>query len=119
MPILPTPVVRDIGLIESALQRGNLTIFGNEVYIGIHAKVAAVVDSLSRNHPLPDGNKRLAALASIMIYEGNGYRYVGADSDDDLFVDIARHDMGFRQIAVRFAALWEPRSEAPGGRAAT
>jgi death on curing protein len=106
---LPTPRMRDIGLLESALQRANLTIYGNEVYDEPLVKVAAVVDSISRNYPLLDGNKRLAVLVADMILLTNGYRYVGEDADDDLFVDLAEHRLGLQEIADRLAALWARR----------
>ncbi len=107
--VLPTPQVRDIGLLESALQRANLTIYGNEVYRDPLVKVAAVIDSISRSHPLLDGNERLAVLTADMILLANGYRYVGGDRDDDLFVELAEHRLELPEIAGRLAGLWRSR----------
>ncbi|MCS5497945.1 Fic family protein [Cnuibacter physcomitrellae] len=104
--VLPVPQVRDIGLLESALQRANLTIYGNEVYRGPLVKVAAVIDSISRNHPLLDGNKRLAVLTADMLLLANGYRYVGGDREDDLFVALAEHRLELPEIAERLSGLW-------------
>lgn len=106
---LPKPVPRDIGLLESALQRANLSIYGSEMYSGIHLKVAAVIDAISRSHPLLDGNKRLAVVASDMIYLGNDYEYVGGDDDDDLFVHVATGMLSLDEVSARLAALWSPR----------
>ncbi len=66
------PVVRDHGLLESALGRPQATAFGEDAYRGIHEKAAALLHSLARNHALVDGNKRLALAATIAFYGMNG-----------------------------------------------
>jgi death-on-curing protein len=68
------PVVRDHGLLESALGRPQATAFGADAYPGIHQKAAALLHSLARNHALVDGNKRLALAATIAFYGMNGLR---------------------------------------------
>jgi death-on-curing protein len=68
------PAVRDHGLLESALARPRATAFGDDAYDGIHAKAAALMHSLARNHALLDGNKRLALAATIAFYGMNGHR---------------------------------------------
>lgn len=52
--------VRDPGLVDSAAQRPRATAFGQDAYPDLHAKAAALLHSVLRNHPLVDGNKRLA-----------------------------------------------------------
>lgn len=56
-------VVRDYGLLESALARPRATAFGQDAYPELHVKAAALLHSLTRNHGLVDGNKRLAWTA--------------------------------------------------------
>jgi death-on-curing protein len=68
------PVVRDHGLLESAAARPRATAFGEDAYRDVHEKAAALLHSLARNHPLVDGNKRLALAATIAFYGVNGYR---------------------------------------------
>ncbi len=68
------PVVRDHGLLESALARPQATAFGEDAYVGIHEKAAALLHSLARNHALVDGNKRLALAGTIAFYGMNGIR---------------------------------------------
>jgi death-on-curing protein len=68
------PVVRDHGLLESALGRPQATAFGEDAYRGIDEKAAALLHSLARNHALVDGNKRLALAATIAFYGINGFR---------------------------------------------
>ena len=55
--------VRDLGLLDSALHRPTATLWGRDAYATIDEKAAALLDSLVRNHPLVDGNKRLGWLA--------------------------------------------------------
>ena len=72
---LGTPaVVRDHGLLESALARPRATVFGEDAYPGIHEKAAALLHSLASNHALVDGNKRLALAATLAFYGMNGLR---------------------------------------------
>ena len=68
------PVVRDYGLLESALARPRATPFGEDAYADIHGKAAALLHSLARNHALLDGNKRLALAAVLAFYGMNGLR---------------------------------------------
>lgn len=56
-------LIRDAGLIDSAAHRPMATAFGEDAYGDLHAKAAALLHSLLRNHPLVDGNKRLAWVA--------------------------------------------------------
>jgi death-on-curing protein len=66
--------IRDIGLLDSASARPRSTAFGEDAYPSIHAKAAALLHSIARNHPLVDGNKRLALAATIAFYGLNGFR---------------------------------------------
>jgi len=68
------PVVRDWGLLESALARPQASAFGADAYSGTEQKAAALLHSLARNHALIDGNKRLALAATIAFLGVNGVR---------------------------------------------
>lgn len=105
---LPKPVFRDIGVIESALQRANLELYGTEMYADIHTKVAAVIDSISRTHPLVDGNKRLCVVAAFVIFTMNDHRYVGTDNDADFYVSIAAEHPALDEIAAHLRTIWLP-----------
>jgi death-on-curing protein len=106
--LLIKPVFRDIGVIESALQRANLELYGTEMYVDIHTKVAAVIDSISRTHPLLDGNKRLGVVAAFVIFTMNDCRYVGTDNDADFSVSIAAEHLTLEEIAAHLRTLWLP-----------
>ncbi|HEY3737177.1 MAG TPA: Fic family protein [Jatrophihabitans sp.] len=53
-------LVRDIGLLESALARPQASAFGEDAYSDLWTKAAALLESLVRNRALIDGNMRLA-----------------------------------------------------------
>lgn len=106
--LLIKPVFRDIGVIESALQRANLELYGTEMYVDIHTKVAAVIDSISRTHPLLDGNKRLGVVVTFVIFRMNDYRYVGTGNDADFFVSVAAEHLVLEDIAAHLRTLWLP-----------
>ena len=72
--ILPAHEVRDVGLLEASAARPAATAFGEDAYPSIHAKAAALLHSIVRNHALIDGNKRLG-LAALIAFSGvNGVR---------------------------------------------
>jgi len=61
--VLDEVLVRDAGLLASAAARPQTSVFGADAYAGFADKAAALMHSLARNHPLVDGNKRLAWAA--------------------------------------------------------
>ncbi len=71
--IIPNFQVRDIGLLESAAARPQTTIFGKDAYKTFEEKSAALIHALARNHPLIDGNKRLAWSATRIFCLMNGH----------------------------------------------
>jgi death on curing protein len=70
----PEVAVRDYGLLEAALARPQATAFGKDAYSSLDTKAAALLHSLTRNHALIDGNKRLGLAAVIAFYGLNGRR---------------------------------------------
>jgi len=52
-------LVRDHGLLESALARPQTSVFGDDAYPTVEEKAAALLHSIARNHALVDSNERL------------------------------------------------------------
>ncbi|MFW7413455.1 type II toxin-antitoxin system death-on-curing family toxin [Demequina sp. SO4-18] len=75
--------IRDDGLLDSALMRPSTTVMGADAYPSLELKAAALMHSLCLNHPLVDGNKRLAALLATMFLYVNGRELVL--TNDELF----------------------------------
>ena len=66
--------VRDIGLIESAVNRAKAAFAGVEAHPGIVAKAASVGCGLTQNHGFIDGNKRIGMAVMLLILRRNGVR---------------------------------------------
>lgn len=66
--------VRDTGLLQSAVSRPRATFGGKEIYPDLFHKAAALMESLARNHPFIDGNKRTSITASGIFLSMNGYK---------------------------------------------
>ena len=82
--------VRDAGLLESTLARPRATAFGQDAYPDLEHKAAALTQSITKNHALIDGNKRLALAALIAFLGVNGYRLTFTnDAAYDFIIDIA------------------------------
>ena len=105
-------VVRDHGLLESALGRPQATAFGEDAYPGIHQKAAAMLHSLARNHALVDGNKRLALAATIAFYGMNGMRLtLSNDEAYELVMSVAKGELDdVPAIAARLDRGTAPRA---------
>lgn len=76
------PPIRDMGLLGSAAARPQTTVFGKEAYPDIWTKAAALLQSVVKNHPLIDGNKRLGWLSTAVFLELNGVVTQQATNDD-------------------------------------
>ena len=105
------PPVRDLGLLEAAVARPRATAFGADAYPDLDTKAAALLHSLARNHPLVDGNKRLALAAAIAFYGINGHRLTLTNSEAyDLVIEVATGRLdSAAEIAGQLRAATEPR----------
>lgn len=73
-----------IGLADSALASPRAGFGAHDVYPTVIEKAAVLVERLARNHPLPDGNKRCAFLATERFLAVNGQPIEDADPDADV-----------------------------------
>ncbi|MEP6630830.1 MAG: type II toxin-antitoxin system death-on-curing family toxin [Lapillicoccus sp.] len=96
--------VRDLGLLDSAVHRPQTELLGHEAYPSTDLKAAVLLESVVSNHPLVDGNKRLAWLATVVFYGLNG-ETLGAPDDDayDLVIAMASGQLGYREAAAVLA----------------
>ena len=65
--------IRDIGLLESALETPFQSYGGEELYPSIQAKAARLCYGLVKNHAMVDGNKRIGVHAMLVFLSVNGY----------------------------------------------
>lgn len=83
--------LRDLGLLGSALHRPQSQMFGVEAYPDLWEKAAALLQSLTANHPFVDGNKRTAWMCTVVFLDVNGAEMVDVDQDQayGVVIDIA------------------------------
>ncbi|MCX5378127.1 type II toxin-antitoxin system death-on-curing family toxin [Streptomyces sp. NBC_00091] len=102
--------VRDLGLLSSAVHRPQSQMFGVEAYADLFEKAAALLQSLAVNHPLVDGNKRMAWMCTVVFLDFNGTDMVDVDQDESykLVIEVATGSLeDVAQIARRLRALHE------------
>ncbi|MGO9342311.1 MAG: type II toxin-antitoxin system death-on-curing family toxin [Acidimicrobiales bacterium] len=80
--------IRDLGLLDSAVSRPRSSAFGEDVYETLGLKAAALLHSMTKNHALVDGNKRLAWLSTVVSCDLNGF---APDLDDDEAFQLVWH----------------------------
>ncbi len=103
--LIPDFQVRDIGLLESAAQRPQMSLYGADAYLEFPEKVAALMHSLARNHSLLDGNKRLAWSAGrIFCILNNKDLLLNVDDAEQLILKIARGEIDVPVISSQIAA---------------
>lgn len=74
--------IRDLGLVESAVARPQATFGGEYLYKTIFDKAAALLQSLLKNHPFIDGNKRTALSSSAVFLKKNGYKLINQHKEE-------------------------------------
>jgi death on curing protein len=73
---------RVVPLAESALQAPQAGFGGVELYPDFEVKAAVLCSRLIRNHPLPDGNKRVGYLCLREFVARNGYEWHSPGADE-------------------------------------
>lgn len=103
----PTPPIRDIGLLGSAVARPQTSAFGADAYPDLWTKAAALLLSIVNNHALVDGNKRLGWLATAVFLDINGIDISVASNDDvyELVIDVAAGNLTVAEVAKRLSTL--------------
>lgn len=94
--------VGDRGLLDSAAARARSSAFGEDAYPTLELKAAALLHSITKNHALVDGNKRLALLATASFLRVNGRPFRPTqDEAFDLVMAVAEGRVDLPDIAAR------------------
>lgn len=75
------PGIRDIALLESALESAYATFDGVELYPTLQEKGARIGFSLISNHAFVDGNKRIGVFVMLVFLEVNGIKLRPTNSE--------------------------------------
>lgn len=65
--------IHDFTLLHSAIERPKAQFGEKYLYTSIWLMAAALLQSLVKNHPFEDGNKRTAYFSTLRFLEKNGY----------------------------------------------
>lgn len=65
--------VKDLNMLSLAVGRPQMSIDLHDAYKTIFDKAAAMFDSIIRNHPFLDGNKRTSLFSAVLFLEYNGW----------------------------------------------
>ncbi|HWD02611.1 MAG TPA: type II toxin-antitoxin system death-on-curing family toxin [Amycolatopsis sp.] len=102
--VLGSPaLIRDHGLLASALARPQSSVFGQDAYPDLFDKAAALVHSLAGNHALQDGNKRAAWNCAIVFLDINGHPLaepLDVDKAERMILDVWRGRIDVPEISV-------------------
>jgi len=92
--------VRDLGLIESAIGRPQATFGSQYLYENIFDMAGALLQSLLKNHPFVDGNKRTALTSAGMFLKLNGYKLENSHQEEVEFaVTVDNKNLSIEQIS--------------------
>lgn len=98
--LIPDFRIRDIGLLESAVNRPEMTVYGQEAYKTLAEKIAALMHSLAANHALVDGNKRITWSCGRVFAILNDCDFeVGVDEAERVIVALASGELDAKSLA--------------------
>ena len=102
--------IRDTGLLQSSVERPKAMFEGKDLYPDIFHKAAALMESLIKNHPFIDGNKRTAITAAGIFLQINGQPLNTSQKNLERFT----LKMAAGKVSLRAAAKWFKENTSPG-----
>jgi death-on-curing protein len=91
--------VRDYNLLASAINRPFSGIDNLEFYPSIHEKAGVLIESIVKNHPFVDGNKRTGYVIMRLFLLNNGYDIEATQDEKYEFVmNVASGNLTIEQI---------------------
>jgi death-on-curing protein len=91
--------LRDKELLNSALNRPYQTFDGNDLYPTTQEKAAAILESVVKNHPFSDGNKRTGyVLARLLLMNDKLDIHATEEEKYELVISISTGSMDFEAI---------------------
>ncbi len=93
--------IHDFLLLHSAIERPKAQFGGKYLYPSLWQTAAALLQSLVKNHPFADGNKRTAYFSAVRCLRKNGYLLEPRAEGKivRLMVKVGMAEMTIKQIA--------------------
>ncbi len=92
--------VRDMNLVESAINRAFATFDGNDLYEMTEDKIAAIAFGLINNHGFVDGNKRVGIAVMLLLLKLNGYA-LHYSQEELVFIGIHIADGSMDEVGIQ------------------
>ena len=87
-------------MLESAIHRPFATFGGDDLYSDIFLKMGALIQSLVKNHPFVDGNKRTAYVSAFTILKHNKVKITASQKEVvKLMVSVANENLSVDEIS--------------------
>ncbi len=91
--------ILNLGLLMSALEMPKATFNGRDLHRTVYDKAAAYLFHLIKNHPFVDGNKRTAAMVSILFLSTNKSTFsFDNDEYENLILQVAKSEVSKKEI---------------------
>lgn len=91
--------IRDIKLLESAINRPYQTFDGNELYPTAIEKSAAIIESIVKNHPFIDGNKRTGYVLGRLLLMNERIDFSASQEERyEFIIHVSKGKLDFDQI---------------------
>jgi len=95
--------IRDLALLQSAIERPKSTYGGDDLYPDIFTKAASLMHSIIKNHPFVDGNKRTSITAASIFLLRNGHALTASNDELERFtLNVASENVEVEEIAEWF-----------------
>lgn len=104
--------VRDLGLMQSALARPRATFEGSDLYPGSFSNTAALIESIIRDCPFVDGDKRTGIASAAILLRLNSCRLSATNQEVEAFtLKVAKREVDLGRITEWFMSNSEPASD--------
>ena len=91
--------VRDMALLESAVNAPFQTFAGQDLFPSIYEKAARLLYGIANNHAFVDGNKRIGVYIMLSFLEMNGIRLQCTDDElVDIGLSVASSRMRYEEL---------------------
>lgn len=94
--------VRDFTLIYSATERPKASFSGKLLYPNIWVQASALIQSLIKNHPFEDGNKRTGFFSMLRFLNINGWDIKANEEETYNFV----LQIDIKNLSLEKISLW-------------
>ncbi len=93
--------LRDLSLLISSVLRPQASFDGNDLYPTLFEKAAALLQSLLKNHPFVDGNKRTSLTSTGIFLQLNGWEIENSHGEEvDFAIRVDNENLTLEQICL-------------------